>query len=478
MLLSIRKYDLAKRLALIALAIGLGALVPVRLSRSLDISDTPYRKRVLDFEDTSIQAFHAPTVRALDKEALSLISITPPSPEKQECTPQRISQTETLAVHYLVCSNLSLVTEGEPVRVSKDFTVSASLARRYHFWRRVYSLWTKNHYVLHIAEWPEVVLEAYETKTTTDGKTGKDASSREIIEKRRQAYALLLEEMQRRRDNSKDFTPAMTRIARAMEHISDLHKYQTAAASLRLQRGQREFVEQGLEVAPRYLPWIEKEFVALGVPFELAKLAFIESSFNLKALSRVGASGVYQIMPETGKQYLRIERGIDERNDPIKAGRAAARILKFYYSTLGSWPLAITAYNHGVGGIRKAVEAVGSSSLEDLIARYDGPSFGFASKNFYTEFLGITATINNKNAYFPRLKPMNPLRFRTIKLRIGMPISEMKRAYSVTSTEILRLNPDLAPSFIKLNGILPKNYVLKIPVDTNSRVAAAESDET
>lgn len=81
---------------------------------------------------------------------------------------------------------------------------------------------------------------------------------------------------------------------------------------------------------------------------------FIESSFDYSAHSSVGAAGIWQFMPRTARVYkMAVGRYVDERRDPIKATRAAAKYLKTAYDALGSWPLAIVSYNHGVGGVRK-----------------------------------------------------------------------------------------------------------------------------
>jgi hypothetical protein len=134
---------------------------------------------------------------------------------------------------------------------------------------------------------------------------------------------------------------------------------------------------------PRILPILRRH----NVPEELAALPLVESSFNPHARSKAGAVGLWQFIRATGKNYLSITRRRDDRRDPIRATEAAARLLKHNYEALGSWPLAIMAYNHGKEGIQAARTAVGSSAAEVIIAQYEGPRFGFASRNFYPEFL-------------------------------------------------------------------------------------------
>jgi hypothetical protein len=136
------------------------------------------------------------------------------------------------------------------------------------------------------------------------------------------------------------------------------------------------------------------------VPDSLAVLPFIESGYNPDAYSHVGAAGLWQIMKGTGRPFLRISRKVDERRDPFKATAAAAQILKGNYRALGTWPLAITAYNHGAAGVGRGVKDAGSREISDLVQRYKGPAFGFASRNFYAEFAAVLELISQRQQYF------------------------------------------------------------------------------
>jgi hypothetical protein len=116
---------------------------------------------------------------------------------------------------------------------------------------------------------------------------------------------------------------------------------------IRIQRGGKEQFLEGLKIAGRYMTPMQRIFRDEGLPVELAYLPLVESSFNVRARSSVGAVGMWQFMPETGRKFMRVDTAVDERRDPMRSTRAAARLLKENYRILGNWPLVITAYNHG-----------------------------------------------------------------------------------------------------------------------------------
>ncbi|TMA78808.1 MAG: lytic transglycosylase domain-containing protein [Deltaproteobacteria bacterium] len=191
---------------------------------------------------------------------------------------------------------------------------------------------------------------------------------------------------------------------------------------IRSQRGAKEHFAEGLRISGRYMAQMQKIFRDEGLPVELAYLPLVESSFNIRARSGVGAVGMWQFMAETGKKFMRVDAAVDERRDPMASTRAAARLLKENYRILGNWPLAITAYNHGTDGIFRGIKAVESDNLVDLIQRYQSPTFGFASKNFYAEFLAVVDIATNSDRYFPFLRTHRPVALREVEITKRAPL--------------------------------------------------------
>ena len=400
-----------------------------------------------------------------------------------DCLPLFVRQMADLRVLYLHCSSDALAEDSKPRKVSEAFTVPAELARRFNFWRRIYGLWAKDQYVLHSSEFPELIFEIMDaSKIYKSDFLGREAQAERYVSQvgrlRRAKYReLLLQLHSKRKMDVSQLRPELQRIAKLFDHIKDPAKYAKAAYSLRFQRGQRDFIAQGLTVGPKYLEAIEPAFVAQGVPKELSRLAYIESSFNLSALSKVGASGVYQIMPETGRQYLKMTTGIDERNDPIKAAHAAAKLLRMNYEILGSWPLAVTAYNHGVGGLKRAVRATGTTDLGYMVHNYSNPQFQFASKNFFCGFLAILATLDDREKLFPDVLPVEPLKFQTVKLARSVSVKEAAKRHDMTLDQLLALNRDIQRSHARSGGMLPRGYVLKVPQGLPAEIASTTTDK-
>ena len=250
--------------------------------------------------------------------------------------------------------------------------------------------------------------------------------------------------------------------------VKERHKFRKAATKkrLRAQSGIRERFRQSLVISGRYLPRMEKIFRQKGLPVVLTRLPLIESSFNIEAYSRVGAAGIWQFMPATGRMFLKINHEVDERLDPIIATRAAADLLKSNYDKLQTWPLAVTAYNHGPAGMARAVRKVGTRDIVTIIRRYKSRTFGFASRNFYVELLAAIEVEKNSAAYFGPIKRDPLLRYDEVDLQHFVSLENLARAANTSTERLLALNPSFR-SLIR-NGELhvPRHHRLRIPAGT------------
>jgi membrane-bound lytic murein transglycosylase D len=236
---------------------------------------------------------------------------------------------------------------------------------------------------------------------------------------------------------------------------------------VKAQRGIRERTEAGLKRAGRYLDYMKQVFRDRGLPEDLAYLPLVESSFEISARSSAGAMGMWQFMRLTGKQYMRVDRHIDERIDPVESTRAAASYLGQAYESLGNWPLAVTSYNYGPGGIARAVAQVQSDNLVDLINNYSHPYWGYAPKNFYAEFLVAVEVGRNYQQYFPGLQLDAPLNFREVEVKQGSSVNALASAAGLTRDEFYAWNPAISRNA----RVVPAGYQMKLPADGRSEPA-------
>jgi membrane-bound lytic murein transglycosylase D len=190
--------------------------------------------------------------------------------------------------------------------------------------------------------------------------------------------------------------------------------YAAAAQNLRVQEGLREDFHDGLLRSKYYTPSMERIFRTAGLPPELVTLASVESGFYSASRSSAGAVGIWQFTRDTGKHYMKITRYHDDRLNPERETLAAAKLLRSNYDTLGDWPLAITAYNYGTGGVARAAGIYGGDYSE-MVQHYQGPHFGFAVKNYYAEFLAALQVHRDEEKYFPGIEDEPGIRPPPIK---------------------------------------------------------------
>jgi len=291
----------------------------------------------------------------------------------------------------------------EDVAGSLHFPKPPALTANVEFWKRIYAEFGVGDFVLHDRENLAVLYEVVHVGETTSQRRAADAAERDIQRAREKYEGILLNLAQGVPPEELGFEGRW--VAQAWGCPCPPETLLRAAANIRVQQGLREKVDEGLRRARGLLPRILAILRRHDVPEELAALPLVESTFNPKAQSKAGAVGLWQFIKSTGKRYLSITRRRDDRRDPIRATDAAARLLKHNYEALGSWPLAIIAYNHGKGGMLAAQAAVGSSAVEEIIARYTGPRFGFASRNFYPEFLAALELV--QPAILEHTRPLN-----------------------------------------------------------------------
>ena len=236
-----------------------------------------------------------------------------------------------------------------------------------------------------------------------------------------------------------------------------------AEMRIRFQVGQRERFLEGITRSGALIDTIKVILRSYNIPLRLAYLPHVESSFDNSAYSHAGAAGLWQFMPATGKEYLRINHVFDERRDPVLSTVAAARLLAQNYRILKSWPLAITAYNHGLTGVYTAVKKIGTRDIGKIMAKHESPNFRFASKNFYCCFIAASEIAQKVENYFSNvyyLKKRDPA--TEIELNVPLYTFEISRMLGITESEIAELNPSILPGVFKKQIPIPEGTKIRI----------------
>lgn len=359
-------------------------------------------------------------------------------------------------------------------RMSPEFAVPSGLLQRTEFWFDIYTRYGEAHHVVHHLRYPWIVFKVVDTTETLLNGKGPAWLRRDRANKLAQAQAREIKTTLRalsKRQSYSRLSPLERELFDKLLPLKGRRQtiFRQAADNVRTQLGQKDFFERGLINSSRYLPYMEEEFRAMGLPTELTRMPFVESSFNESAFSKVGASGIWQIMPRTGKAYMIVDPTIDERNSPLKATVTAGRLLKSYNNFLKSWPLTITSYNHGIGNIQKAMHRAGSRDLSEIIARYHEGDFKFASSNFFTCFLAALYAERYHELLFKRV-PREPLQEReVIKLAGKTRARYLSKVTGLDQAELLRYNLDLRNAF-KTNATLPRGFKLHLPPGLKERI--------
>jgi membrane-bound lytic murein transglycosylase D len=236
-----------------------------------------------------------------------------------------------------------------------------------------------------------------------------------------------------------------------------------AAERLRFQLGQADRFRAGLIRSGTWRGYIQGVLAANGVPTELVALPHVESSFDPTAYSKVGAAGMWQFTRSTGVRYMQIDHVIDERRDPFLSTDAAARLLRDNYEVLGHWPLAITAYNHGLSGMRRAVSQTGTTDIGVIAERYKGRTFGFASRNFYAAFLAAVDIDRNPEKYFGPLRVNGASDTFVAALPDYMTVLTLSRTAGIDLGRLQELNPALTEMVWNGDKYVPRGFPLRLP---------------
>ena len=347
---------------------------------------------------------------------------------------------------------------GTPPRAdtSDAFAYPADLEPDVRFWIRVYTEVTTDQGLLHDDWYLGLVYEVLRFDPSDSPRQREH-----IVEEAKARYAALLRRFAA--GDTDNLTPHERRILDAFGDKTTPTQYREAIERIRFQLGQADRFHEGLIRAQEYEKSISRVLADRGVPPEIGALPHVESSFNPAAYSRVGAAGLWQFMPGTARRYMRVDGIVDQRLDPYSATEAAANLMLYNYRLLGSWPLAVTAYNHGPGGLKRAQDELGTSDIAVIVKRYQGATFGFASRNFYVAFLAALEVDRNAEKYFGPLTHLPETQSTVVPLPDYVAVDALARAFKADLGALRVLNPALRPPVWNKTRLVPRGYELRIP---------------
>jgi len=335
------------------------------------------------------------------------------------------------------------------------------------FWKKVFTEVSSNQYIIHDSQYLSIIYTTVTfDSTVSERKRQKDLK---VIKKK---YEDLLWRFHGNEKNTVNLQLWERRIFDKFKSINESDKFKNAARRVRAQQGIREKFVKGLERSFAYLPMMEEIFSRFNLPRELIYMPHIESSFAINAASRVGAKGMWQFMRSTARYFLKMNRSVDQRFDPIYSTEAAAKLLKNNYNELKDWALAITAYNHGLAGMKRAKGKFDGDYLK-IREGYLKRSFGFASKNFYPEFLAVVEIMDSLDHYFPKFEQHPLFVFNEIILIKALNIPRFARQSNLDLNELKWLNPSFKREVWRGTSLLYSGYTLRIPENVNLERALA-----
>tara|TARA_B100000686_G_scaffold264311_1_gene278294 strand:- start:2507 stop:4918 length:2412 start_codon:yes stop_codon:yes gene_type:complete len=347
---------------------------------------------------------------------------------------------------------------------------------RVDFWIDVYSRWVSTDAILHDKTNPERVYRVLSGESC-GGKKVSDVVERHKDEIRKKLKNLADDiDAGIRISNSEDRALLALFPKRSVAIIKD------AIDGIRCQSGNRDRFYQALKRYDLYGALVRNVLSRAGLPSDIQYLPLVESFYDPAAYSRLGAAGLWQIMPGTAKELgLNLTATVDERLDPELATYAAAAYLSKSYVSLMSAskkilpeatssdvsPFVITSYNYGVNGMRRAIVKHGPDySL--VLDNYESPSFQVAVKNFYATFLAARHVAKNANRYFGQRDQIKPIDYQTLLLTTPVSLKRVETVFGISRADLRQYNPALTRFVWQEWRLIPTDYRLRLPRDNRS----------
>jgi membrane-bound lytic murein transglycosylase D len=372
----------------------------------------------------------------------------------------RLNKIFILAVFPILLVLTSWPAGADTLMESDPFPLYDSVRPNVSFWKKIYTEYSTTQGVIHDKKNLAIIYEVIELKDRN--RHGSRKINKARIKKVKNKYKRILAKLaQGEAPNG----PEEQRVAALFGTHATPADFQSAIQNLRCQVGQNDPFRKGIIRSGAYLAEMKQIFRDAGLPESLVYLPHVESSFNPKAYSKFGAAGMWQFTRSTGKRFMTVSYAVDERRDPILSTRAAARLLKKNYKKFRNWPMAITAYNHGVTGMLRAKRRNGN--YETIFKEYRSRIFKFASRNFYSEFLAARQIARNYRQYFGELKLDTPVQTQEVVLAGYGSLPEIAGQLNLNLAVLSDLNPALRNPVLRGQKYVPRGFHLKLPAQSD-----------
>jgi membrane-bound lytic murein transglycosylase D len=311
-------------------------------------------------------------------------------------------------------SSVDRILKDYKKRVDTNFSIDKYFKDRVHFWFRIYTQFTSNQVVIHDKENLALVYNVVDFNDIANSDLNR------YVKAKLQAK-LSLEQTRKIKSDFTKLSKSFSNLSSSQKQLLDKVKkvfrvpsgkrrrksfFIGLADNLRTQTGQRDMIERGVIRAIPYFPYLEEKIKLFNIPKELLAIPFLESSFNPNAHSKVGASGAWQFMPFISSLFMPPRnKYLDYRRNIFVSSISAFDLLRENKMILKRWDLAVTAYNSGTKHLLKAkkqfIKNKKEFNLQNYLEYYDHDHIGFASKNFYAEFLALVHVLAYREEIYP-----------------------------------------------------------------------------
>jgi membrane-bound lytic murein transglycosylase D len=363
--------------------------------------------------------------------------------------------------------------------IPNDFKIKEYFYKDVKFWFYIYTVFHSHHVVIHDKENLGLiydVIEYEELRKSNLNEYTKFALQSRLTEERIKTIRkdfVYLRKNKAKTNNQKKIIAALKKVGFRVPKPSKRRTrlFNGLADNLRTQTGQKDSIQNGIYAFEKYKSTFFEWLDYFELPRELVWISFLESSFNVKAESKVGATGVWQFMRRIGKHFMPYNKYKDGRLSPVMSTLAAFHLLHQNKKILKRWDLAIPAYNSGTKHLVKARRKLKKKrpSLEEILEKYDHPHMGFASKNFYSEFLALSHAMAYGDLFYDSKKlGSNKRKVNVFLTKCKVKIKEFNRKVRKMTPHTKEMNKHLKSSKYRYNAgtilfsdinLTPKKYL-------------------